>query len=136
MDLLTFISRMSPFVIYGCYLNRKVFKQIAGTLIRRHRTRRLIWVCNVCLCSTKRMDMLTFISKMSPFAIIWVSDSILHFFFSNLNKKVFKQTMETLIRRRVPRRLIWVSVVCICSTKRTLSLYGLSMPNGVNAYRL
>ena len=36
--------------------------------------------------------------------------------------------METLIRRRVLRRLIWVCTVCIpvCPTKKTLCLYELS----------
>ena len=32
--------------------------------------------------------------------------------------------METLIRCRILRHLIWVSTVCICPTKRTLGLYG------------
>ena len=33
-----------------------------------------------------------------------------------------KQTVETLIRRRIVRRLVWVSTVCICPAKRTLGL--------------
>ena len=131
MDLFTFISRMSPFgiiwVLGGFFssLNRKVFKQTAETLIRRHRMRRLIWVCNVCPCSTKRIDLLIFISRMGPFAIIWVFVC----FLLKLNRKVFKQTAETLIRRHRTRHLIWVCYVCLCSTIRTLSLYGLSMAN-------
>ena len=32
--------------------------------------------------------------------------------------------METLIRSRVKRGLIWVCTVCLCPTKRTLGLYG------------
>ena len=36
-----------------------------------------------------------------------------------------KQTAETLIRRCILRRLIWVSTVCLRPTKRTLGLYGL-----------
>ena len=36
-----------------------------------------------------------------------------------------KQTLETLIRRRVLWRLIWICAVCLCPTKRTLGLYGL-----------
>ena len=32
--------------------------------------------------------------------------------------------METLIRRRAVWRMIWGCAVCICSTKRTLGLYG------------
>ena len=34
--------------------------------------------------------------------------------------------METLIRRHVLWRLIWVCAVCLCPTKRMLGLYGLS----------
>ena len=34
--------------------------------------------------------------------------------------------METLTRRRILRRLIWVYTVCLCPTKRTLGLYGLN----------
>ena len=33
-----------------------------------------------------------------------------------------KQTVETLIRRRIVRRLVWVSTVCIWPAKRTLGL--------------
>ena len=35
--------------------------------------------------------------------------------------------METLIKRRVLRRLIWVRTVCLCP-KKTLGLYGLNQP--------
>ena len=35
------------------------------------------------------------------------------------------KTVETLIRSRVLRRLIWVYTVCICPTKMTLGIYGL-----------
>ena len=35
------------------------------------------------------------------------------FFFRNS----YKQTVKTLIRRRVPRRLIWVCTVCLSSKK-------------------
>ena len=40
--------------------------------------------------------------------------------FSFCSIKFCYQTLDTLIRR-----LIWISTVCICSTKRTLGLYGL-----------
>ena len=46
--------------------------------------------------------------------------------YSNFNGLFCKQIVETLIRRRVLRRLILVSTVCRCPTKRTLSLYGLT----------
>ena len=35
------------------------------------------------------------------------------------------QTVDTLIRRCVLRRLIWICNVFLCATKRTLGLYGL-----------
>ena len=45
--------------------------------------------------------------------------------YSNLNITLFKQTVETLTRRHILRRLVWVHTVCVCPTKRTLVLYGL-----------
>ena len=44
--------------------------------------------------------------------------------YSNFNRTFCKQTVETLIRRRVLRRLIWVCTVCLCPTQWTLGLYG------------
>ena len=41
-------------------------------------------------------------------------------FYSNLERTIYKQTVETLIRHRVLRRLIWVCTVCLFTTKRTL----------------
>ena len=46
-------------------------------------------------------------------------------FYSNLNRTSYKQTVESLIRRHILRRLIWVYTVCLCPTKRMLGLYGL-----------
>ena len=46
-------------------------------------------------------------------------------FYSNFNRTFCNQTVETLIRRRILRRLVWVCTVCICPTKRTLGLCGL-----------
>ena len=42
-----------------------------------------------------------------------------------MEHSVYKQTVETLIRRCIVRRLVWVSTVCLCPTKRTLGLYEL-----------
>ena len=39
-------------------------------------------------------------------------------FYSNSNTAFCKQMMETLIRRRVLWRLIWVCAVCLCPTKK------------------
>ena len=52
------------------------------------------------------------------------SKPIFHFY-SNLNRIFCKHTVETLIRRRILRHLIWICTVCLCPTKRTLGLYGL-----------
>ena len=37
-----------------------------------------------------------------------------------------KQTVETLIRRHILWRLIWVCTVCLCPAKGTLGIYGLN----------
>ena len=40
-----------------------------------------------------------------------------------------------MVRRHVLRHLIWVCSVCLCPTKRTLGLYGLSLERSqVSAY--
>ena len=44
---------------------------------------------------------------------------ILHFY-SNFNRAFCKKTVDTLIRRRALRRLVWFCTVCLCPTKRTL----------------
>ena len=46
--------------------------------------------------------------------------------YSNCKRILCKQTLETLIRCRILRRLILVCIVCICPIKRTLGLYGLN----------
>ena len=47
-------------------------------------------------------------------------------FYSSFNRKLCKQTVETLIRRRIILwHLIWVCTICLCPTKRTLDIYGL-----------
>ena len=61
----------------------------------------------------------------SPFPILGLLDGIFHFY-SNFKRHFCKQTVENLIRRPVLRRLIWFCTVCICPTKRTLGLYGLT----------
>ena len=51
------------FKFYGCWMVFFIFlsnsyrpfcEQTVEIMIRRRRTRRLIWVCTVCLCPTKR----------------------------------------------------------------------------------
>ena len=58
---------------------------------------------------------------------------VLVFIFIQIFDKAFsKQTVNTLIRRRVLRCLIWVSIIYISPIKRTLGLNGL-MPKLLKA---
>ena len=43
------------------------------------------------------------------------------------NEACCKQAVETQIRRRVLRRLIWFCTICLCPTKWTIGLYKLNM---------
>ena len=94
------------------------------------------------ICSTKNrqnISIFILVSTINPFVLNGISHSsqldqsisILRVigwyfsFFSNFNRTFCKQTVETLIRRHIMRRLIWVCTVFLCPTKRTLGLYGL-----------
>ena len=79
---------------------------------------------NFTLTHLSRMDFHTLISRTSPFPILRVLGGVFHFY-SNSNRTLCEHTVETLIRRRVLWRLIWVCTVCLCPTKKTLCLYGL-----------
>ena len=57
------------------------------------------------------------ISRTSRFLILGVLGGIFHFY-SNSYRTFCEQTVETLIRCRVLRRLIWVCAVCLCPTKK------------------
>ena len=73
------------------------------------------------LTHLSRMDFLTVFSWTSPFPFEGLLGCIFHFH-SIFNRTVCQQTVQTLIRRRVLRRLVWVCTICLCPTKRTLSL--------------
>ena len=73
-----------------------------------------------------QMEFPTVILWNSPFLFYGILGGIFHFY-SNFNRTFCKQTVETLIRRRVLRRPIFVCTVCICPTKRMLGLYGLNI---------
>ena len=60
----------------------------------------------------------------SSFPILGVSGVLFHFY-SVSNRYSCKQTVKTLIRRRVLRRLIWVCTVCLCPKNEMVGLYGL-----------
>ena len=69
------------------------------------------------------MEFHTVIIWNSPFLFKGVLGGIFHFY-SSFYRKLCKQTVETLIRRRILWRLIWVCTICLCPTKRTLGIYG------------
>ena len=70
------------------------------------------------------VDFSILINWTSPFPILAVFGVRFHFH-SILNRYSCQQTVKTLIRRRVLRRLIWVCTVCLCPKNGTLGLYGL-----------
>ena len=59
------------------------------------------------------------IGRTSLFQNLGLLGGIFHFY-SNCNRTSCKQTVDTLIRRRVLRRLTLVSTACLRPTKRTL----------------
>ena len=67
------------------------------------------------------MEFSSLINWTSQFPFEWLLTGSFHFYL-NVDRTSCKQTVETLIRRRIVRRLVWVSTVCICPTKRTLGL--------------
>ena len=62
------------------------------------------------------MDLSILIIWMSPFRISEVSGVLFHFYFI-FDRNSCQQTVKTLIRRRVLRRLILVYTVCLCPKK-------------------
>ena len=75
------------------------------------------------LCSSYLiLYLLTHLSRMKFPSLIylffWVVWWYLHFY-SNFIRTFCKQTLVTLIRRCILRRLIWVCTFCLCPTKRT-----------------
>ena len=63
--------------------------------------------------SSCRVDYSITINWTSPFPMLGVS-GVLFYFYSISNSNSCYQTVKTLIRRRVLRRLIWVCTVCLC----------------------
>ena len=65
------------------------------------------------------------IGHVSSFSSYGLIGDIFHFY-SNFNRTLCTQTVETLIRCRVVWRLIWVCTVCLSPIKRMLGLCGLT----------
>ena len=82
------------------------------------------------------MDLPTLISRTYAFLILRAFGGIS--FLSNPDSTFCKQTVETLIRRRVLRRLVWVCTVCLRPTKTTLGLHGLKvrLKHSVNVVKI
>ena len=78
-----------------------------------------LFLTHICL-----MDFPILINWVSPFPFLGVS-GVLFQFYSILNRNSCKQTVKTLIRPRVLRRLIWVCTVCLGPKNGTAGLYGL-----------
>ena len=72
------------------------------------------------------MDFPISIDRTSLFQILGVLGGIFHFY-SNSNRKLCEQTVDTLVRCRFFQHLIWVCTVCLCPTNMTLGLYGLDV---------
>ena len=79
----------------------------------------LFVLTHICL-----VDPSILINWTSPFPNLGVSDVLFHLY-SILNRYSCQQTVKTLIRRRILRRLIWVCIVCLCPKNGTLGLYAL-----------
>ena len=68
--------------------------------------------------------------RMSPSPILGVLGGSFHFY-SNSNRTFCEQTVVTLIRRRVLRRLIWVCAVCLSwSHKKDAMLIWVKLSSG------
>ena len=84
-----------------------------GTARKRHTT-----TARTTLTHLWQMDFPTIINWTNLFRILGFWGSMYQFP-SNYESTFCKQTVETLIRRRVSRRLTWVCTVWLCPTKWT-----------------
>ena len=74
-------------------------------------------LCIFHLTYFSQMEFLIIRTSSSPFPVLWVS-GCMFLLYSNLNRMLCKQIVESLIRRHRTR----VCTVCLCPTKRTLGL--------------
>ena len=95
--------------------NQRIIRPWSTHLTLRHKNEHdLTHLCG--------MDFPISINWMSSFPILGLLSGIFHLC-SNFNRTLCNRTVETLIRRYVMWRLIWVCTVCLSPTKRTLGLY-------------
>ena len=81
------------------------------------------------------MNLHMLINWTSPFLFYGMLGAILFYFYPNFDRIFCKHTVETLIKGNILRHLIWVCTVCLCPTKWTLGLYGLSSCGPDKNYR-
>ena len=112
---------------FHCYLNAKNRHwNTDWFLMYISQVKCLFILCEQHLTHLCRMELTTIINWNSPFLFKGMLGGIFHFY-SSFNRKLCKQTVETLIRGRILWRLIWVCTICLCPTKRTPGIYGLKM---------
>ena len=75
-----------------------------------------------------RMEFPTVINWTCKFPFLGLLGGIFHCY-SNLDRTIYKQTVETLIRRRVFRRLIRVCTVYLFFYKSTIDIIGVKRKN-------
>ena len=88
------------------------------------------------LTQISRTDFPILIHWVSPFVIKGVSGVFFFHICSTCNWNSCKQTVKTLIRRRITRRLIKVCTVCLCPTKGLYSVKGWYLSNFRYMYTL
>ena len=88
-------------------------------LVYNHLDEEESWLLNS--CRPKAIPALVKWTSLFPFKGLLCCKFLLY---SNFNRTFCKQTVETLIRRRI---LIWVYTVCLFPTKRALWLYVLTV---------
>ena len=78
--------------------------------------------------SLSRVEFPTVINWTCPFPFLGLLGGVFHCY-SNLDRAIYKQTVETLIRRLVLRHLIWVCTVRLFTTKRMLAIIWVKRKN-------
>ena len=89
----------------------------------------LFYVLHTSLTHLSQMEFPTLMNWTSPFPFFGLLGGIFHYY-SNFNRMfriICKQIVENLIRHRILWCLIWFHTVCLCLTKRTLGLHGLTL---------
>ena len=105
-----------------CVRAEKALARQHGCLVSKPRLLAGIKISSSCLTVTRCLNPFMPNVFSHPYQL---DESIYNFRFlggiiSNFKRNFCKQTVESLIRRRVLRRLVWFCTVFLCPTKRTL----------------